>query len=203
MVRLLPIINLTCLSHLISVFLQDSLMSCIGLKIYLTLRKKKYIQYLYISKFCLLPYNLDYMIKQVPKKIECIQERALRFMFNDYCSTYPALLEKCNYTTLHVRRIKTIACEVFKSINKLNPIFMHNIFKTKDLSYQLRDNHTVYQPKFKDITYVRHIFAYHGSQIWNTLPNQVKESTDIISFKRLLKTWEGFKCQSNMCDVLN
>ncbi len=36
------------------------------------------------------------------KKIERIQERALRFMFNDHCSTYPALLEKCSHTTLHV-----------------------------------------------------------------------------------------------------
>ncbi len=87
------------------------------------------------------------------KKIECIQERTLRYIFNDHCSTYSALLEKCSYTTLHVQRIKTIACEVFKSINKFNPVFMHEIFKTKDLSYQLRDNHTVYQPKFKGITY--------------------------------------------------
>ena len=39
--------------------------------------------------------------KTSTKKIECIQERALRFMFNDHCSTYPALLEKCNYTTLY------------------------------------------------------------------------------------------------------
>ncbi len=33
-------------------------------------------------------------------KIEGIQERALKFMFNDHCSTYPALLDKCSYTTL-------------------------------------------------------------------------------------------------------
>ncbi len=42
------------------------------------------------------------------KKIERIQERALRFMFNDHRSTYSALLEKCSYTTLYVQRIKTI-----------------------------------------------------------------------------------------------
>ncbi len=123
------------------------------------------------------------------KKIERIQERALRFMFNDHCSTYSALLDKCSYATLRVRRIKTIACEVFKSINKLNPVFMHDIFKTKDLSYQLRDNDIVYQPKFKGITYGKHTFAYYGSHIWNALLNQVKESTDLKGFKILLKTW--------------
>ncbi len=48
---------------------------------------------------------------------------------------------------------------------------IRNIFKTKDLSYQLRDNHTVYQPKVKGITYGKHTFAYYGSQIWNALSN--------------------------------
>ncbi len=81
---------------------------------------------------------------------------------------------------------------------------MHDIFKTKDLSYQLRDNHTVHLPKFKGITYIKHTFAYYVSRhIWNALPNQVKESNDIINFKSLLKTQEGPNCQCTMCDVLN
>ncbi len=80
---------------------------------------------------------------------------------------------------------------------------MHDIFKTKDLSYQLRDNHTVYQSTFEGITHGKHTFAYYGSHIWNALPNQVTESTDLKGFKSLLKTWEGLNCQCNMCDVLN
>ncbi len=62
------------------------------------------------------------------KKIEAIQERALRFMLNDETSTYSSLLEKCNYTTLHIRHIKAIALEVFKSLNNLNPNFMNKMF---------------------------------------------------------------------------
>ncbi len=77
---------------------------------------------------------------------------------------------------------------MFKSINKLNHVFVNNIVKTKDFSYQLRDNHTVYEPNFKGITYGKH---------------QVKESTDYKGFKSLLKTWEGPNYQCNMCDVLN
>ncbi len=63
---------------------------------------------------------------------------------------------------------------------------MHDILKTKGLSYQLRDKHTVYQPKFKGITYGKHTFAYYRSHIWNALPNQAKESTDLKGFKSLL-----------------
>jgi hypothetical protein len=45
-----------------------------------------------------------------------MQERALRFMLNDKNSTYNELLEKCNYSTLLIKCIKTIAIEVFKSL---------------------------------------------------------------------------------------
>ncbi len=45
------------------------------------------------------------------KKIENVQESALKFMLKDEISTYKQLLEKCNYATLHIRR----------SLNCLNP----------------------------------------------------------------------------------
>ncbi len=39
-------------------------------------------------------------------------------------STYEQLLEKCNYITLHIRDLRIISTEVFKSLNNLNPSFM-------------------------------------------------------------------------------
>ncbi len=57
---------------------------------------------------------------------ELIQERALRFLLNDQKSTYFELLDKCNYTTMLIRRIKTIAMEVFKSLHDLNPNFSYH-----------------------------------------------------------------------------
>ncbi len=74
--------------------LHDSLMSCIGLKIYLTLREKDKIYNTFIlAHFNYCPTIWHLCGKTNTKKIECIQECALRFMFNDHCSTYPALLE--------------------------------------------------------------------------------------------------------------
>ncbi len=37
---------------------------------------------------------------------------------------YSSLLEKSRQTTLHLKHIKIVALEVFKSLNKLNPAFM-------------------------------------------------------------------------------
>ncbi len=48
-------------------------------------------------------------------KIEKVQERALRFLQNDFKSAYyDKLIENSGFELLHVRRIKLIACEVFK-----------------------------------------------------------------------------------------
>ncbi len=83
-------------------------------------------------------------------KLENAQEIALRFLLNDKTSSYAVLLEKSNSTTLHVRRIKDIACDLFKSLNDFHPSSMKEIFKKKDVLYYLRD---FYQPNFEQIAY--------------------------------------------------
>ncbi len=42
----------------------------------------------------------------------------------------------------------------------------------------------------------------NNQNIWNLLPNEIKETADISSFKSLIMTWESPKCQSNMCNIL-
>ena len=91
------------------------------------------------------------------KKIEHIQERALQFLLNDMKSDYHVLLDKLKYDTLHVRRIKAIACEVFKSLNKGNPPFMKDMFTQSETVYNLCDGTTLVQPKFNTITYGRNM----------------------------------------------
>ncbi len=74
-------------------------------------------------------------------------------MFNDKVSTYESLLDRCGYTTLHIRRIKTIATEDFKSAHNLNPIFMKEMLNTKEISYDLRDKYIMHLPRFNKIIY--------------------------------------------------
>ena len=54
--------------------------------------------------------------------IEKIHKRCLTLTLNDYKSDYKILLDKtCNES---IRRIKTLAIEIFKTVNDLNP-FLH------------------------------------------------------------------------------
>ncbi len=73
-------------------------------------------------------------------------------MLNVQKSTYQEIFEKCNYTTMLIRRIKTIAMDIFKSLHDLNPNFMKEMFNIKELKYSLRDSNIIYQPKFEKVT---------------------------------------------------
>jgi hypothetical protein len=59
-------------------------------------------------------------------KIEKIQERALRFIYNDYNSTYESLLIVSKLPTLKVRRPRTMAIEVYKILHQESPSYLHD-----------------------------------------------------------------------------
>ncbi len=118
-------------------------------------------------------------------------------MFNGQKGSYISLLDKCGYTTLFIRCIKTIATEVFKSLNNLN-----STFEAKPISYDLRNSNVLFQPKWQKVTCGKHTFKNYGSLIWNLLPNEIKSCTELDKFKSLLKSWEGPKCQYTMCNAL-
>ena len=154
-----------------------------------------------LANFNYCPIVWHFCGKISTQKIEKVQERALRFLHNDTVSSYDTLISKSSTTTMHVRRIKSIACEVFKSLNDLNPVFMKEMFQEKDTPYNLRDNQLLLQPKFKKIKYGKNTFRYYGSHIWNSLPIKYKESTTLEAFKEQLKDWDGPTCKCPMCDT--
>ena len=50
---------------------------------------------------------------------------------NDYDSDYETLLKISGTSTMQIKRIKQLAIKIFKTVNKLNPDFMKNIFTSK------------------------------------------------------------------------
>ena len=73
-------------------------------------------------------------------KIENIQKRTLRFVLNDYTSNYETLLKKSSKCTMEVRRLRVLALEVFRSINKLNPVYMQSLFEKNVNSKKYKDD---------------------------------------------------------------
>ena len=86
--------------------------------------------------YCSLVWN--FCGETCSRKIEQIQYRALKFVYN-FISDYNSLLKKANLPTLALARKRAILIEVFKSIHHISSPFMWDLFKTKEEStYNLR-----------------------------------------------------------------
>ena len=71
-----------------------------------------------MSNFNFCPLSWHFCSEANTNKIEKIQERALRFIYNDYNSTYENLLIVSKLPTLKVRKLRTMAIEVYKILHK-------------------------------------------------------------------------------------
>ena len=64
-------------------------------------------------------------------KIGRTQYRALEFLHNYYDSDYNTLLKKSDKCSMVVRRLRTMALEIFKSLKDLNPLIMKKLFNKR------------------------------------------------------------------------
>ena len=87
------------------------------------------------------------------KKLEKVNERALRLALSDYTSSYRNLLVNAESTTIHIYSITLLALEVYKTLHNLNPALMENYFLAKPTSYNLRKNDVLSIPKVKTINH--------------------------------------------------
>ena len=141
------------------------------------------------------------------RKIERIQERALRILSNDYENTIEYLLRKSGKTTFLIKQHKNLAIKIFKTLNNLNPDYMKDIFVKNESPYQLRDNarhsNDLKTHCYKGFTYGACSLKNFGPMVWNALPNELKYATTLSNFKNLIKIWDGPRCRCKMCTALN
>ena len=76
--------------------------------------------------------------KTLQNKINQIQKRALRIVYNEPDLNLDKLVELDKSTTIHLKNIITLLTEVYKTTRGENPIFMNKIFTPKKQYYNLR-----------------------------------------------------------------
>ena len=90
--------------------------------------------------------------RQLNKKINKIQERALRKTYKDAESTFSELLEKDCAATIHTKNLQLLMTEMYKTKNGLNPSFMEEIFCENAAHCKLRNNNEFAQPRVKSVS---------------------------------------------------
>ena len=105
-------------------------------------------------------------------KVESLQRRPLRFLYEDYVSSYEELLQKSGKDTMNVNRLRSLCFEIYKSINNINPTYMKEMFKLRKTSRAVRRNYKLILdvPTFNQVSFSDKSLKYYGPKIWNSLP---------------------------------
>jgi hypothetical protein len=157
--------------------------------------RKVLIESFIMSNFNYCPLVWMFCNANLKRKQENIQKRALRFLFDDYESTYKQLLEKANKPTIEIRKLRILTTDIFKTINNLNQPYMKEIFTLK----------TIRNPNSRKLLVKTISTKKYGTdslrpRIWNCLPTNIRNSENIFVFKNLIKTWSGPSCSYTACN---
>ena len=119
---------------------------------------------------CLLAWH--FCTEKNSKKLEKVQERALRFVYEEYNSSYEELLHKAKVPSLQIRRIRTMALETFKIVNKIAHVCLQNLVSEKNSKHSLRYVNVLDVTRVKSTHYVKKSFklaAQHYGTAFRTI----------------------------------
>jgi len=128
------------------------------------------------------------------RKVERVQERALRICFCNKTDTYESLLKKANINSLLNRRLQDICILMYKVKNGLCPSHISNLFDKTSTKYNLRNSDFII-PRFNTIKYGKHTIRYLGPTLWSKLSKELKNSSSINIFKNQIR-------KMNLSDII-
>ena len=101
---------------------------------------------------------------------------------------------------MKISRLRSLCVEIYKTVAKLNPPFMQDIFKLKQITRSARNPNELYHHRPNQVTFGSKSLISLGPKIWNALPKEIKLAENIQTFKRTIKQWDGSTCNCNICN---
>ena len=151
------------------------------------------------SQFSYAPLVWMFCSRKINKKINCIHERALRLVYDDYFLPFEDLLRKDGSISIHHRNIHNVAIEMFKVKNKLCPSFISDLFKLK-MGPPTRNGIVFVRPQVNTVFKGDNSFRIFGPIVWNDmLPERLKNCTTLSEFKNMIKMWVPEHCPCRLC----
>ena len=142
--------------------------------------------------------------RKLNKRINSLHERALRVVYKDDELTFEQLLEKDNSFTVHERNIQKLAILMYQVKHKLCPKPVQEIFIQNSNAPTLRSSdgddlgHWVL-PKVRTVNNGIETLRYRGPVVGKIIPDEIKMSKSLESFKDKIVTWKPQGCECRLC----
>ena len=114
--------------------------------------------------------------------------------------TLTRVIIECNTVALHTRNLLLMVTEVYKSLNRISPEIMLNIFTVKHSKYSLRSGENLEIPSYLryNSTFGVNTFDFRAVMTWSSLPTIVKSQKSTKLFKHALKRVSP-NCSCKIC----
>ena len=170
------------------------------IRTFINFKSAKLIYNAYIlSAFSYCPLIWTFCGKSANGLINNTHLRALKMIYKGENLSLKDILHKYLSVKVHTKNLQLLMLEVYKSRNKLNPEFMWDLFRVKESPYSLRAGEVLIIPPIQSIKYGINSLIFRGSILWNTVPNNIKQSKSISCFKKNIKSWLGYLCGCSVC----
>ena len=80
-----------------------------------------------------------------------------------------------------------------------SPSYLHDLISIKDQKYNFKYQDKAVLHTVPARRYGLNSFRYNAAQIWNHLPNHLRQETSLEHFKNVIQTWNGSSCQCSAC----
>ena len=117
----------------------------------------------------------------------CIHERALTFVYQEYNLTFDELFAKDD------GNLQKLLIEIFKFKMNLASEIMNELFYVVECPY-LKNNLKFKSRKIRTARYRIEIATFASSRIWTYISSELKECTSLHEFRSKLKTWKPENC---------
>ena len=155
-----------------------------------------------ISQFNYCPLIWMMHNRGLNNKINHIQERALRIVYNDYSSTFEDLLNKDKSVTIHQHDLQQLAIEIFEVKIEIAPKIMNGIFTfVENNTYNLRSGMHLSRVNVHSTQNGTESIGNLGAKIWNLIPAHIKDLKALSTFKNPIKKWVPKDCPCRLCKV--
>ena len=139
--------------------------------------------------------SVFFFSKTSMRKTEKIQERYLRMVLDEYESKYDALLPRSGKSILELRRLPTLAIEIFKTVNNQNSGFMGQMFYRSLYVSHKKQNLFVQSHKTTAFGDKRLKMTWPSNTEF--IPGKIKSVPNLVEVKNSIKIWFDPKCMCN------
>ena len=166
---------------------------------FMSVNQKKVIMDAFISSlFSYCPLIWMCHSRSLNTKINKIHERALRIVYNDNSSSFDILLEKSKTIKIHHRNLQQLVIEIY---NNLSSTLMSDLFSFRNTGFNLRGGSKLKSNTAKTVYYGTESISNLAPKIWEQVPDEIKDSTSLKSFKLKIKSWGPNSCPCRICKI--